>query len=141
MTFEEIVADRKICPKCKSHLTVKIQYGHPCFGASDMPNPHHEMLAVLAAERIGFIKFGGCVTGDDFPNRECRECGYRWERRDGQPGDIFDLAAAEAGLGRNSGEINRIMKEHGDITWYEAIDIYQKHLRDSDEVQPGEISE
>jgi hypothetical protein len=30
-----------------------------------------------AAER-GEVALGGCVLEDENPNRQCRQCGYRW---------------------------------------------------------------
>lgn len=54
-----------ICPKCASKSTVPIIYGYPS------PELH------IKAEQ-GKAILGGCTVNPDDPERQCKDCGYKW---------------------------------------------------------------
>lgn len=54
-----------ICPSCKAKESVNIQYGMPSEEAFE-------------SSRRGEIALGGCIIGDNDPERRCLKCGHEW---------------------------------------------------------------
>ena len=74
-TSEPAKAARKarVCPRCGSRETVRIQYGMPA---------HSDRLAAdLEAHRV---VLGGCMIWPDQPDHSCSACGLEF-RADGRP--------------------------------------------------------
>ena len=56
------MASKHKCPACGSRENVRIVYG--------MPSPD-----LFEAVQAGTVALGGCIMGEDDPNRVCRACG------------------------------------------------------------------
>lgn len=54
-----------ICPSCKAKEGVRIVYGYPS-------------EKTFEARERGEIALGGCVIGDNDPERQCLNCGHEW---------------------------------------------------------------
>lgn len=54
-----------ICPGCKAKEGVNIEYGMPSYEAFE-------------ASQRGEIALGGCVIGENDPERRCLKCGHEW---------------------------------------------------------------
>lgn len=63
----------RVCPRCGSRETVRIQYGEPAYS--------ERLAADLEAHRV---VLGGCMVWDDQPDLSCTACGLEF-RADGRP--------------------------------------------------------
>ena len=54
-----------ICPSCKAKEGVRIVYGYPS-------------EKTFEARERGEIALGGCVIGDNDPERRCLKCEHEW---------------------------------------------------------------
>ena len=74
-TSEPVRTARKarVCPRCGSRETVRIEYG--------MPAHSDRLEADLAAHRV---VLGGCMVWDGQPELSCSACGLEF-RADGRP--------------------------------------------------------
>ena len=68
-----------VCPQCKQKRGVSISYGFP---SEEMFEEAQRNEAVL----------GGCVQAIGDPDRQCLDCGHRWEiiRRPGKKPLVID---------------------------------------------------
>ena len=57
------------CPKCKKKEAVQIYYGYA--------SP-----ATLNAWHNKEIELGGCIVGEEKPNRKCMKCNHEWKTND-----------------------------------------------------------
>lgn len=63
----------RVCPRCGSRETVRIQYG--------LPADSEQLEADIKAHRV---VLGGCMVWDDQPDLSCAACGLEF-RADGRP--------------------------------------------------------
>lgn len=64
-----------LCPSCESDKTIPIVYGLP---NRLRRNEDEDYRDPFEAERRGELILGGCLYGDDYPNRKCKGCGHQW---------------------------------------------------------------
>jgi hypothetical protein len=57
------------CPSCKEKEAVDILYGYP----TD---------ETLQAWKNKEIELGGCIVGEENPNRKCMKCNHQWKTND-----------------------------------------------------------
>lgn len=58
-----------LCPLCKTEDAVKILYGYPT----------DETLQSWFKKDV---ELGGCIVGEEKPNRKCMKCNYEWKAND-----------------------------------------------------------